>query len=268
MTKIDLVISYYKENLDWLNDYKHVPFSRVFIYNKGPGSIPAVPFPYIERKLDNIGRCDHTYMYHIIENYDDLGEVTLFCTASLALGHKRDLFDFILNKTVSTGDSVFKGSYFNDVKKDKYNFALDKWEATLKTNNDGPDAAKLALASVRPFGKWYDKHFPNISVTMINYNGIFTVSNKHIHQRTKSYYAELIKEFPNHSNPEVGHYFERAWLAIFNPIPERCLYYKPMWYVFYVYLFLAFLLIVIFSVFLFRPSIAKRVLSKVFGSKN
>ena len=27
-----------------------------------------------------------------------------------------------------------------------------------------------------------------------------------------------------HPNPEVGHYFERAWVAIFDPIPEKCLY--------------------------------------------
>ena len=65
MRSVDLVISAYKEDLEWLN---HIPakFHHVYIYNKGPGMISGVDIPYTEIKLKNIGRCDHTYLYHVI----------------------------------------------------------------------------------------------------------------------------------------------------------------------------------------------------------
>jgi len=62
-------------------------------------------------------------------------------------------------------------------------------------------------------------------VTIASYYGLFSVSKKHVHNHSKEYYIKLMKEFPRHSNPEVGHYFERAWVAIFHPIPQECIYY-------------------------------------------
>ena len=45
MRSVDLVISAYKEDLEWLN---HIPatFHHVYIYNKGPGMISGVDIPY------------------------------------------------------------------------------------------------------------------------------------------------------------------------------------------------------------------------------
>ena len=62
-------------------------------------------------------------------------------------------------------------------------------------------------------------------MSRINYLGIFSVSRDHIHNRSMSFYKKLIKDFPNHPNAEVGHYLERAWPAVFHPVPKECLYY-------------------------------------------
>jgi hypothetical protein len=59
---------------------------------------------------------------------------------------------------------------------------------------------------------------------MVNYFGVFAVSKKHILNHPQTYYQKLLAEFPKHSNPEVGHYFERAWLAVFHPVDGTCLY--------------------------------------------
>ena len=32
------------------------------------------------------------------------------------------------------------------------------------------------------------------------------------------YYMDLIKDLDKSSNPEAGHYFERAWEAVFYPM--------------------------------------------------
>jgi hypothetical protein len=108
---------------------------------------------------------------------------------------------------------------------DNYDFTLDYWESTDEKNREGLEASKLHKADIRPFGKWYDTMFPNIHINNVTYLGIFSVSKIHIQQHNIEYYSKLIQQFPNHSNPEVGHYIERSWIAIFHPIPETCFYY-------------------------------------------
>lgn len=221
---MDLVISYYKEDLSWLTKYKHVNFNKIYLYNKGPNPSPESEVPYIEIKLENIGRCDHTYLYHIIHNYDDLGDVTIFTTGSVGLPHKSKKLDFIINKTLETRNSVLEGLYYINLRSWLYNFQIEKYEASYPVNNEVKQP--MELSKIRPFGKWYDSHFSGISVNLANYLGIFSVANPHIKQHSKDYYVNLINDFPNNSNPEVGHYFERAWVAVFHPLPNECLYYS------------------------------------------
>ena len=225
MRSVDLVISAYKEDLEWLN---HIPatFRQVYIYNKGPGMISGVDIPYKEIKLKNIGRCDHTYLYHIIHNYDTLADVTIFATGSTyALSHKRNKFRFTLTKTLETRNTVFYADRYENVKEDLYNFTMESYPASYANNNIGVNSTKMIQANIRPFGKWYDEHFPNLDIHAVTFSGVFSVSKEHIHHRDTDYYINLIGDFPFHPNPEVGHYFERAWIAIFDPIPEECLFY-------------------------------------------
>ena len=142
MRSVDLVISAYKEDLEWLN---HIPatFRQVYIYNKGPGMIIGVDIPYTEIKLKNIGRCDHTYLYHVIHNYNNLADVTIFATGSTyALTHKRNKFRFTLNKTLETRNTVFYADRYENVKKDLYNFTMESYPASYANNNIGVNSQK------------------------------------------------------------------------------------------------------------------------------
>jgi hypothetical protein len=220
----DLVISYYKENLDWLEDFKHVKFRKIIIYTKGHQH-PKAPLPYIERQLDNYGRCDQTYLHHIVENYDDLPDVTIFTTGSASLSHKMKQLKFIIKKVFETEDSVFVGSSMHSVKDKLYNFHIDRHRSADLDNQEYDTSKNVLLKSaVRPFGKWYTRHFPRVKTTLVNYFGVFAVSKKHILNHSQYYYEKLLAEFPKHPNPEVGHYFERAWLAVFHPVDATCLY--------------------------------------------
>jgi hypothetical protein len=220
----DLVVSYYKENLDWLNN-KTDKIDTIYIYSKGNKS-PSTSIPHVEISIENIGRCDHTYLYHIITNYDKLADVTIFTTGSTgALKHKLKNFRLILANVFKTHNSCFLGQHENDVAKTQYDFKIDNYRSSNISNQEASAADILALASPRPFGRWYNKHFPGIKISHVVYYGVFAVSKKHIHAHPKSYYKKLIKEFPkDHSNPEVGHYFERSWVAVFHPLPPEVLY--------------------------------------------
>lgn len=69
--KKHLVIARYKESLDWLDEIDCV--DKTFIYNKGNERINDD-----ELKLPNVGREAHTFCYHIVNNYDDLADITIF----------------------------------------------------------------------------------------------------------------------------------------------------------------------------------------------
>ena len=120
--KVDLVIARYKENLDWLKKYSDRKFNKIYVYNKGKTDVVCPLKPesgdVIYVKLPNVGRCDHTYIHHIIDKYDNLGDVTLFIKGSIICKGRtfsnREVtkFEISLKKAFETGDSAFTGKRF------------------------------------------------------------------------------------------------------------------------------------------------------------
>jgi hypothetical protein len=72
----DIILARYEENINWIDALKQK--FRVFVYNKGSQlNIPNYPIHKIET-LQNTGREPHTYLYHIITNYDELANRNVF----------------------------------------------------------------------------------------------------------------------------------------------------------------------------------------------
>jgi DNA-directed RNA polymerase subunit F len=69
-----LICARYKENINWLLPLKD---DLITIYNKGDDDLYLFPKDKIV-KLENLGREGGTYLYHIIQNYDNLDEHTIF----------------------------------------------------------------------------------------------------------------------------------------------------------------------------------------------
>jgi len=87
--KTEIVVARYKENLDWLKKIKKSKDIKITVYNKGPDDISINAI-----KLPNIGRESHTYLYHIINNYDNLADQTIFCQGD-SIFHSPDFLDLI-----------------------------------------------------------------------------------------------------------------------------------------------------------------------------
>jgi Protein of unknown function (DUF3431) len=213
----ELVVARYNETLDWLRDE---PYSKypVKVYNKGANQ----DFTKTDRingvfQLDNVGRCDHTYLYHVIHNYDSLADVTVFLPGSTDMPDKTELSKYVIGKVAETGDTYFPHDTY-DVYDTFKDFKLDDWKASYAKNQEINGETELTPSKIRPFGSWYRAHFGDLKTTKYTYLGIFAVHKRHILQHPKSYYMDLIKELEVSSNPEVGHYFERAWGAVFGPI--------------------------------------------------
>jgi hypothetical protein len=217
---IEIVIARYNENLEWLNDEKFLKYPIV-CYNKGVNDDFFQPPNMRIEKLPNKGRCDHTYLYHIVNNYDNLAENTLFFTGSGNLPHKSDKINRLLKEFEEHNNTVILGNYYKDGVKFIYNdFVLDNYDSKDPVNKLINNELSVEPAKIRPFGKWYENHFGDLKIQYSSYYGIFGVNRKHIIQHSKSYYENFLNEFTDSSNPEVGHFIERSWVAIFSPMQD------------------------------------------------
>lgn len=217
---IDIIISRYNEDLKWtleepFNEFKYI------VYNKGDNeSFEKANIKQIVR-LPNIGRCDHTYLYHISENYDSLNNVLVFFPGSLNLGIKKEIAIDLLNRIKNNNGNagVFVGRLLQNGVLDEFkHFHLENWTSSEHNNASKNNETTLYPCAIRPFGKWFLHNFGNIKVYISNYYGIFSVDKLDVIQNRKYRYEKLVKQLEVGSNPEVGHYIERSWAAIFFPL--------------------------------------------------
>jgi hypothetical protein len=217
--EVELVISRYNEPLDWLQYINHYDIDYITCYNKNI----TYQNSFINKIVDlpNVGKCDHSYVYHIVENYNNLADVTIFLPGSCDMSYKVEKTNLVINKALQTKNTVFYGNYIN--KNDLYDFYLKSY-VTQNENNARINGSSL-LKSCKPnkFGKWYEQVFGKYDIEFVSYKGIFAVSREHIQNRPLSFYQDLIKYIDDDFSPECGHYIERAWVSIFSPLPKSCL---------------------------------------------
>lgn len=210
---IGVVISRYNEDLSYLNDIKQKLEQcgdlriNFYIYNKG------TEIEQKNVKLDNIGMCDHTYLYHIIENYDNLDDVTCFLPGSCFINSKANLTESLLQK-------CHKYEYlFTCTRKEEllFKFELDKYQCTDKRNRSS--SAELALCPIRPYSKWYLEIMnKELYSNMVNYRGIFSVSKEKLIKNDRKLYQKLIGYLSKDKRPEASHFMERLW---FNLVTDK-----------------------------------------------
>jgi len=219
---IELVISRYNEDLEWLKEepYNKLPLT---IYNKGPNE--DFYKPHLLKKivkLPNVGVCDHTYLYHIIDNYDNLSNVTIFLPGSCMDDAKIERTETIVKKTIETKNTVIYGVYdIQDIKDRLYNFTLENWITSNDKNKELNSTSKLRQCDINPFGKWYESVFEVINNKYITFTGIFSASRTHIHNKDKEFYKKLIEFVNKNKNEECAHYIERSWISILSPLPDK-----------------------------------------------
>ena len=213
---IQVVVAVYKEDMNWL---KEEPFNGIntICYNKGKNDISQCQGSNCRTiSLPNVGKCDHTYLHHIIENYNNLAPVTVFIPASWTDDHKKSkTSDLIEQARISKKTNIPSIPVSQD--EGVWGFQLDEYTSTNNKNKDANKTSVLHPCPQRPFSVWYKLNFPDTPLERIQYTGIFAVSRDDILKNPIERYKKLIKYLDTHSNPEAGHYIERAWYSIFSP---------------------------------------------------
>ena len=211
--EVQLVVARYMEDLRFLiEDKRFAPYlSTAIIYNTGENNIDAAVCKRVKAvvSMRNVGRCDHTYLHHIIQGLQtkSLADRTIFITGSCtSLSHKMQYLQAILDGRVPAVQHIYH--MFED-------FALTHWKATDGQNALKNPESELLPAPVRPFGRWleavFGKDLARNMVAPVFYGGVFFAAAGNLAQTPLHVYKTLLKQLETHSNPEAGHYVERVW---------------------------------------------------------
>lgn len=200
--KYEIVIAKYNEDVSWSNPYKHL----TTVYNKSDNYFPD------SIKLSNLGRESQTYLYHIINNWNNLSEKTLFTQGGISFDHSPYPIPiyFLTNKHYVSNIKEI-GVYFRDGNGNHLRHN-SKWLQEYKEKK-----MKKAILKFSDFWSIFsDEKSPNFNDIIWSHGAIFSVSKELIKQNSLDLYIYLYKLVSNHVNPEEGHYLERSWYYIFN----------------------------------------------------
>jgi hypothetical protein len=205
---MDIIISRYEKDVKWSEQFKDS--HRIFIYDKSNENNNFI-------KLPNIGREPHTFLYHIIEHYDNLPNFSCFL--------QDDPFDHLGNKDISFIGDVDK--YWGNINFYPIGYNLLHWNY-----NGGPHYSMLEIKKLL-----WDKYFINYPQKLdFIMGGQFIVNKKMIHLRKKIFYEMFLEEinrndipidyknhvvFGPHKGPNQGKnkfpwILESSWSYIFN----------------------------------------------------
>lgn len=186
---MEIVISRYKENLDWVSNIKN---HKVTIYNKGDFDSRYINLP-------NIGREAHTYLYHIIENYNNLDDYTCFLQ-----GNPFDHLNINIYKLNIEIENNYKPLYIE--------YKCDM--------NGNPHHPNLQIDKLIFEPLFIDK--PDLIKFVVGAQ--FIVNKKYILNRKKEFYEILLEKFNRtdiddffHKKNKMPWVMERVWGYIFDP---------------------------------------------------
>jgi hypothetical protein len=216
---IEIIVSRYNENLNWLNEFPFNQFEYI-VYNKGDNDNFEKNNVKKIINLPNVGRCDHTYLFHLIENYDNLSDIIVFFPGSINIEYKKPKAIQLLSKIIENDykNAYFFGSYHHNLRNRYKYFKLDSHKCSDPINYEKNCEIMLEKCKIRPYGLWYSYFFGNTIAHWSTLSGIFSIDKRDIIQHPKLRYQFLIETINKHSNPEAGHYIERSWGVIFYPL--------------------------------------------------
>ncbi len=202
------IISRYQEDLNWLEILRE---HKIIIYNKGNKIINVNAHSTID--LKNVGRESHTWLYHIVNNYNNLSEVNIFLQGRIddlgCMSYKNPLN--YLTKINKYGYCASRYGLLGPFHwKHNVGIELDK---RYKSQWENGEISKSQIG-FREFAKHL---FPRIPIFVAtSYGGCFAVKKENIRNYELNFYKYLLRILEKHKNPIEGHYLERLWCYMFT----------------------------------------------------
>lgn len=195
-----IVVARYNENINWLLPFKSI----TTVYNKGFYDPHLNQYQVIN--LPNFGRESHTYLYHIINNYDKLADYTIFFQGSIQEHKPLPIVNYFVENDFNGNLKSFP---IDKIKKPIEHFGKWKTELLKGSIKQSPITCFDWLKNIIMFD-------PKLEKINTVWAAIFSVSRKMIHKKPLIFYKDLLRYVDYHPNPEEGHFFERCWYFIFQ----------------------------------------------------
>ncbi len=203
-----LIIARYEEDISWLKAYKDF---NIVIYNKG-NIIKKKELKKIIN-LKNVGRESHTWLYHIVNNYNNLDDINIFLQGKI---------DDLNCMAFQNPNYYLKGL-------DKYGFSASRlgllgplhwqWHVGIEKNEKYKqqwENLEISRSNIG-FRNFAKKILPSIPLFVAtSYGGCFAVKKEKILQYNIQFYKDLLDVLSKNKNPIEGHYMERLWCYIFT----------------------------------------------------
>ena len=219
---VEIVVARYNEDMKWTLQFPFNLFTYT-VYNKGVNENFEKSRVTKIVSLPNVGTEVHTYFHHIVANYNNLSDITVFIPASIERMCKIYKFLNTLRFIIQNKRACFPhDDVVEDVQQHFYDFELTNWSGTNASNLQASSRNELVPCAIKPYGKWYESVFNNKKVQYWSYNSIFSLAKEDIMQHPVEYYAGFECEFTD-KNMELGHYVERSWYAVFEPLCHTAL---------------------------------------------
>ena len=183
-----VVIARYQEDLDWANG-----ISCCTIYNKGS----PLEHKHTVLSLPNVGREGHTYLYHIIENYDHLDDHTCFLQGN-PFDHTPDLEMRLKEFEKDIVPYYLLSNHVYNI-----NLCYDPTDTSLHD--------LLIRGYERVFGVKKVSHEFQFGA-----GAQFIVSKEIIRSRSKAFYENILQMMDRENSPPEGFMLERFWNMIFT----------------------------------------------------
>ena len=173
--------------------------ARIWVYNKCDNLKDKTAI-----NLPNVGRDFHTFLYHIVTQYEYLPEGRIIFTASTLNKHNRlKRLQHLMN---------FDGDCFCDWGHGTQSIR-SIWNDWTKNSYDG---TQLLPAVPRGFRSWCRTHLGDIDTSSKRCgNGTFLTTGARIRNRPLAFYVSLLNQLRTHNAPEAVHYMERVTAHIF-----------------------------------------------------
>ena len=187
-----IVVARFNENLDWL-----LPARNVIVYNKGANDIDV---PYIP--LPNVGRESHSYVTFILDNWNNLPDVTMFIQGDIKDHSSGDPRSYIVD--------CIQQAKVHGLSQNMHSIEFEKC-----IYNFGPEHCNNIVAPFKNMvlGQWINSiiNVPHNCVGIKWYHGaIFAASRNAIRAVPMGKWMQIKQSLEYANNPVTAHYFERS----------------------------------------------------------
>jgi hypothetical protein len=203
-----VVVARYNESIQWLDPIK----DACVIVNKGESlNIPN------EICIPNVGRESDSYLWYIINNYDNLPDVVVFTQANISdhrgCGNDHTYMLSMRDEALKYGKSSYTTTWT----------PTNNQTDALAPNWNGIYSGFLPLNCYKNgtfilFNDWFEKHV-GVSYPIpfhLYINALFAVKKELILRHPLQYYIDLKASGDHSINTIESHFFERSWYYIFQ----------------------------------------------------